>query len=207
VLAFFALGGGLATAVSFYANGRSQVEKQSPEPKELPTLTQAKEVVATVTPAAIPSTAKTELAPLSQPSKPRVSVTTSPPGSVSAVKLQRATLDLSFAPRYPKAGQSVQFAATLIDPLLQKEHEADGIFSITGPGVSSRITGVSSGVMYTASLSLFEPGSYVVSFTITGAGKVHTQTRTVNVTPDVPPPLAAPSAPAAPSATGSVQWF
>jgi serine/threonine protein kinase len=208
VLAFFALGGGLATAASFYANGRSQVEKQGPESKELPTLSQAKEVVPPVlTSAAVSSTAKIELAPLSQPSKPRVSVTTSPPGSVSAAKLQRATLDLSFAPRYPKAGQSVQFAATLIDPLLQKEHEADGIFSITGPGVSSRITGVSSGVMYTASLSLFEPGSYVVSFTITGAGKVHTQTRTVNVAPDVPPPLAAPSAPAVPSATGSVQWF
>jgi serine/threonine protein kinase len=210
VLAFFALGGGLATAASFYATSTTQAEKPNQDPKTLPQMTQAKDpapLPQLPVSEPLPSSVKIDLAPLSQPSKPRVSGLPIPPVSVSTAKSQRATLDLSYAPRLPKAGQSVQFAATLIDPLLQKEHEADGTFSITGPGVSSRITGVRSGVMYTASLSLFEPGIYSVSFTITGAGKVHTQTRTVNVVPDVPLPSTPPTTPAAPTATGTVQWF
>jgi serine/threonine protein kinase len=208
VLVFFLIGSALALLVSYLIAAWG---KPTPPIVSTPAAatTPAGRALSTPEPAQKPSAEPTqsgsELAPLRTAARAGTSTQTPvAPGQVtaSARPSGKATLALTASPAEVGTGQSVQFAATLLDPTLQKEHAEDATFSISGPGVSTRLSAVGEGVLYRAALTLYEPGTYTVTFTISSGGKIHTQTRTVKVRNPSEP---VPTVPAAPN-TG-VRWL
>jgi hypothetical protein len=204
VLGCFVLGSALALGATYQAGlwGSAESRSQSVAPSAS-TAKVAPEPAHK--PSAEPVQSGSELAPLRTAARAPVApnAPTGQGSSSAGVKPSgKATLALTAAPAEVSTGQSVQFAATLLDPTLQKEHGEDATFSISGPGVSTRLSAVGEGVLYRAALTLYEPGTYTVTFTISSAGKIHTQTRTVKVRNPSEPPAALPS----PTNTG-VRWL
>jgi serine/threonine protein kinase len=207
VLVFFVIGSALALGVSYWAGLWGTNPEPRAAPQGAPPIVPAR-ASATAEPArkASAEPATTELAPLrsatratAPPVQPGVTNGQTP---ATARPSSKATLALTASPAEVNSGQSVQFAATLLDPALQKEHSEDATFSISGPGVNTRLSAVGEGALYRAALTLYEPGTYTVTFTISSGGKIHTQTRTARVRNPSEVPAPTPT----PGSTG-VRWL
>ena len=158
-----------------------------------------------------PDAASAGLAPLRSPPRPSLpgpAPTTS--AGPAGPEGRPVRVVVSKSPAQPRVGQTVEFAATVLDPAGQKTQAQDAVFAVAGPGVSTRLPATSDGALYRASLSFFDVGNYTVTFTATLDGKRATSSLTFAVTapgaatPPVPttPPSILPPAP-----TGSVKWL
>jgi hypothetical protein len=150
-----------------------------------------------------------------------------PPGSVSSAATGAVRVALTYAPLQPRRGQSVDFAATILDAAAQKSRASDAAFIISGPGISSRLPATVEGAVYRAALSFFDTGAYTVSFTGTFDGRRASASQVINVGtpgtqplpttvppgpgPSTPPtgPRTRPTGPLVPTAapTGTVKWL
>ncbi len=155
-----------------------------------------------------PDAAPMGLAPLRP--QPRPSLPGTAPTASTGAEGRPVRVVVSKSPAQPRVGQTVEFAATVLDAAGQKTQAQDAVFAVTGPGVSTRLPATSDGALYRASLSFFDVGNYTVTFTATLDGKRATSslsfavTAPGAVTPPVPTtlPTFVPPAP-----TGSVKWL
>ncbi len=149
------------------------------------------------------------LAPLrstSRPSLPPTAPTASSPGPEG----RPIRVVVSKSPAQPRVGQTVEFAATVLDPAGQKTQAQDAVFAVAGPGVSTRLPATSDGALYRASLSFFDVGNYTVTFSATLDGKRTTSSLAFAVTVSGALPSPVPTTPPSvlpPAPTGSVKWL